>query len=284
MPNWVDNHLTILVPRPRIEAFKAAISGPEMWPFPMVDANGGGLGRKAMNDLSNHIRLDVEGRAEEHIAEFRDSEIGRARPDWMPVSRMDVIAMKIGKAEGSASGPNLVPLSIPAVAPWEDRAEFDRYFPGIEDGAYWNIDPAFQQAYDRGNLGSIALCNARISTKWPLIDVRLVEEDARGDELVDLHFHYLSPWSPADIVAPMEKVLKEHGAKMFALWFEEDCHSGYFYADPGTGRKDSDDFGQDYAVEDEDEDGDIMRGINREAVADRALASIEDDDFTAPIF
>lgn len=281
MPNWVDNYMTILVPRDRADAFKAAVQGPMMWPYPIVDANGGGLNARELASLSNHETLEIDGNAEALIAAFRETPAGKLRPDWMPVSRMDVIAMRIAPERLEIK---TVPLSIPALAPWKDRAEFDHFFPGLQEGPYWNIDPAYQRSLDSGGRGSIALCNQRLGVKWPLLEMQLIEEDTRKDGLVDLRIRYQTPWSPAQVVEPMQEVLKAHGAKMLVIWSEEDCNSGFLHSDPARDVHESDDCGHTFEHSYDDEDGDEFREVNLDGLGEHALSIIEDDDFEAPIF
>mgnify|MGYP003133481403 CR=1 FL=1 len=279
MPNWTDTHLVILVPRANLEALKADISGPRMWHYPTADVNGGEFGHHA-DKLSNHQKIEIDNNADELIAQFRALPCNADRPDWMPVSRMDVEAMLIANGKlGEDIEP--VPFSIPKLRPWEDRFDFDRLFPGQMDGPYWNVAEEARRSYNSGSHGSLRLCNFKLGCKWPPSEVRLADEDTMNDEdVVDLHIRYQTPWSPvSDFSGIVWDVLKKHSAKALLIWEEEDCNSGFDYVNPGENRSESDDFGQELAFEEEDEEGYDVRGIDRERLADRAISGAEDDDF-----
>lgn len=279
MPNYTDTHLVILVPRANLQALKDDISGPRMWHSPMADVNGGEFGHKAEN-LSNHQKIEIDSNPEGLIARFRTLPCNIDRPDWMPVSRMDVEAMLLANGRlGEDIAP--VPFSIPKLRPWEDRAEFDRLFPGQMDGPYWNVAEEARRSYNSGSHGSLRLCNFKLGCKWPPAEVRIIDEDTIDDEeIVDLQIRYQTPWSPvSDFSGIVWDVLKKHSAKALLIWEEEDSTCGFDYVNPGEDRSHGDDYGHDLALEGEDEDGDPLYGVDRERLIDQAICAAEDDDF-----
>lgn len=279
MPNYTDTHLVILAPRANLQALKDDISGPRIWHYPIADVNGAGLGHH-LNKLSNHQKIEVDSNAEDLIARFRTLPCNADRPDWMPVSRMDVQSMLL--ADGSLEERfQTVPFSIPKLCPWKDQAEFDHIFPGQMDGPYWNAAEEARSSYKSGHRGSLFLCREKLGCKWPPAEVRIIDEDTIGDEeIVDLQIRYQTPWSPvSDFSGIVWDVLKKHSAKALLIWEEEDSTCGFDYVNPGEDRSHGDDYGHDLALEGEDEDGDPLYGVDRERLIDQAICAAEDDDF-----
>lgn len=279
MPNWTDSHLAILLPRVNLEALKADLSGPCMWSYPLSDTNSDGIGQ-AIETLSNHQRLEIDANAPELIARFKALEANKERPDWMPVSRMDVAAMLL-KHELLGAELKQVPFSIPKLHPWEDRQEFDRFFPGQMNGPYWNVAQEKLRSYNSGRLGSIALSRQRIGCKWPPQEVRIARENTiDGADTVDLHIRYMTPNAPiSNFTSLVEKVLAKHGAKALVIWDDEDGTTGFDYVNPAEDHEISDEFGEELVLEGEDDDGDPLCGINREKLIECAISGAGDDDF-----
>lgn len=281
MPNWCDNYLTILVPRKNLQALKADLAGPCTWWHPVAAVNGGG--RLDESVISNHQILQIDSDPEGTIVQVKKSWHTNDTPDWMPVSRLDVVAT-FSNVENHMA--DQVPFSIPKLLPWADRSEFDTFFPSVIIDGYWAVDPERVDDYNSGRVGSIGAANAKIGTKWPPSSVELSDEDSGGgsggdDEMVDLHYRYQTPWGPvSDLEYVMKDVLEKHGARMCLIWLE-DNHAGFNYANPALDVYLSEDFGSDVpltSVPDEFDDGEEYTQIDREALVSRIADSIDDPD------
>jgi len=282
MPNWTDNTLIIAVPADRADAFCKAIEGPNDWPYP-IDALSS-FERPSVGP-SAHQKLKVTGEIDNLMARFR-AHHDNIWPDWMKPSFVDLALFMDDPEYRKKTVSKTVPFSIPALTPWKDKAEFDRFFPE-EDPS----DPLWTGTPDNSRI--IALRKARIGVKWPPGSIRLERED-KGD-LCRITIHYETPWAPIESLADiMADVLATHNARAALLWIEEQGYCGYEYMLPG-GDSSADAFEADRFVEEiEEDDDEVFHQFDREdfettvadIISDEALfeARNEDlpDDRTAP--
>lgn len=278
MPNWVDNYMTILVPRANKDALMDEMKGPNSWQYPLADVNG----MVPSNiKLSNHQELALIGRVEDLIAQFRALPAMQGCPDWMPVSKWD---LRLMLAAPDYLAYKTVPFSVARLLPIADREEFDRLFPGQMTGPFWDIDPEMEQAYNSGNCGGLQLCRQKVGTKWPPSSITLeIEDKDDTEDMVALNLRYQTPYSAlGNMDRMMVSLLERHGARMCVAWLEEDCHSGYDYIDPSRDMILSADFGQDNEEYEEEEDGSSFRGIDREKLRDLIINAIDDPEM--PLF
>lgn len=257
MPNWCHNHMTIHVPTDQRDALLAALEGPSDWATP---SHGSDMFERAC-PATAHQELTIEailnGVDADRIAE-RDALIAAfhahqtyPRPEWMPLTRHELRAFWLSRHEDSPqdgrtsnSGPSTAPFSVAALAPWTTRAEFDRFFPSVVDAqGFWKTDPAYQEQYNRGSKGYIALRDDRIGVKWPPTDVEVHdhEEDEQGNTLV--LFTFRTPWGPPQHLGRlMTALLAAHNAQALLVWKEDNRNSGYIHINPQAGVDDEDVF------------------------------------------
>lgn len=278
MPNWTSNQLVVLVPHENAAAFKSEVEGPAIWPSPSADVNCGGFGLQASNPPSAHEMIEFE-REKWRIDEFLALPEVAFRPDWMPVSWLDIQYMRHRPRELNI---RTVPFSVPRLMPWQNREEFDEYFPGVMQGPFWNVDPERRRQYNSGDLGLLRFCRERIGVKWPPAMIKIINEDTPSDSaLTSIVFDYETPWSPIEnLVEVLGPVLRKHKAKCLLLWSEDGAGtSGFDYVNPVDERYDSEDLGDTYLVELEDDDGDIYHETNDRALAKHAIKACKDQDF-----
>jgi hypothetical protein len=275
MQEQTSSHLVIIAPESQIEALMAELEGPCTWPLPMNESNAGGL-PQSFRAQSAHEKIEIDGRAREHIARFLALPVNADRPEWMPISRMDIEAML---KDPSALDRPAVPFSIPRLAPWADREEFDRYFPGVKDGAFWDIRAQDERHYSVGRLGLLPFSRDRTGCMWPPKDVRLTRQAGHQPGLSSLAIRFRSPFGPTTklpiLLAP---VLARHGARAMLLWEDEWVECGYAYADPSRDMFLSVDLGSELASDSGDDEA---VGIDKADLCARAIAASGDSDFEA---
>jgi hypothetical protein len=278
MPNWVTNWLTILVPRDKADAMKEALKGPNFWVGPALPWD-----RRNGVQISNHQRLGIDQDGAALVEQYREKHKNGPRPDWMPVSRTDIELMIAGVEEDM---PETVPFSLPRLAPIKDLEDFHHFFPGQQNGPFWEPDESRKRDYDMAECGVGAVCRHRTGTAKILFEIELSEPEGEinpDDRYAPLLIKYDTAWSAlGNLRDNLMQVLVDHDAKALLIWEEEQGFTGYEYINPAEDIWLLDDFNTEsnFIVEDEpDEDGYAHRYVDREALEEHVHASIEDDDF-----
>lgn len=263
MPNWVDNNLEIIVPAENADALKAAMKGPSSWHYPTTTTDLGIHSAK----LSNHDAVALEQNAETEIAKFRaDHDL----PDWMPVTREDIIAHK-SETYGRDKD---VPFSVAALRPWSGREEFDKYYKGEMQGSFWVMT-----SEDRTQPGWYRRNNDVLGVKWTPGEVSM-EEDAIGDGRIHLHIKYQTPWGAIqDLASLLGPTLELHGAKARLTWVEEQGFVGFDYINPATNTYLSESLGADDFYRTYVEDGEEFNETDHELVDEAVSSRVGDPDF-----
>jgi hypothetical protein len=265
MPNWVQNKLEIIVPAKNLEAFKAAIKGPDSWHYPTSESDL----RFSDKKISNHETIEIDAKPEAVAAKFREEH---GLPDWMPVTRADVISFLAGSYKRDKE----VPFSVAALRPWEGREEFDQYYSGHTENGYWVMVEA-----DKMTPGWYRRNNEVIGTKWTPSEIEMTETDLE-DGNVHLLITYDTPWSPmSNLEEILVPTLKAHGAKAQLIWVEEQGFVGYEYLNPGKEIFLKEDLGMDdflRSVQGEDDDEEYHE-TDHQLVAQAVAERVDDPDF-----
>lgn len=301
MPNWCTNYLSIKVPTAKRDALLAALEGPDDWVVPNTEATCytppsecSAHAELAFQALAEGMGADNVAQREALIAAFQAHEqAAYGRPSWMPVSRYELRAFF---AATTSQKPYNSPfsstaLSIAQIAPWKDREEFDRFFPGtINDQGLWSPIPEPKNTtWGKSDTGYRGLHDERMGVKWTPSDVHLHdhEEDEHGNTIVLFSFN--TPWGPMETFHTLfENLLREHQAEAILVWTEEDQNSGWFYNHPAKDQAEDDTFEHgehripvdtdnedDDETEDEDEDGYIDTEWDYESLLDSVSCQID---------
>jgi hypothetical protein len=245
MPNWCNTYLTIRAPSAQMDALLAALEGPRDWAMPMIQSP---LDMMRRIELSAHQQLALDGlmngQDEVHKA-LRAQWVARLQahkadtvmaPVWMPVSREDLryFWYQENGLVPERHREQTVPLSLPKLAPWPDRALFDRHFPGgVDDEGFWAPNTDNERGYNSGSLGPIALRQELLGVKWPPGEIVRREPVADPDGTSRVLFTYQTPWAPIDdLGAILAATLTTHQAQALLFWQEEDQNSGWAYINP----------------------------------------------------
>lgn len=265
MPNWTDNTLIITVPADKADAFCAALEGPDDWVYP-IDALHDFERPKV--ELSAHEKVAIEGDLEAHVARFR-AHMGKAWPDWMKPGYTDIALFLKNPDHRKEVGGKTVPFSIPAISPWADKADFDRFFPEEDP-----TSPIWTGSSESSQI--IGLRNDRIGVKWPPGDIRLDREDLGARCKITIR--YTTPWSPIETLPViLSDVLAAHDARAVLLWIEEQGYCGYqLMQSDGDTWEDSFDAGR--FNKEVEEDDDVFHEFDHQDFETTVAEIISDED------
>jgi hypothetical protein len=290
MPNWTQNTLNIILPNECVDSFKQALTGPSDWTAPRTPRDDMYLFHRQAEpsahqsiQLESFLNADPEDLKSQFIAENRQGL------EWMPVSYEDIqnwAKIKLGHKKDDDDGVTTVPLSITALSPWENKEEFEKFFPGkINAQGWWEIETQDQKQYDMGGKGYIALHNYKMGVKWAPGQI-VCDEDCEAKEgHTLLVYEFQTPWAPMDKFQKIfEKVLTSHKAKALLYWEEEDSNSGWFYSDPMSSSYEEENYEHGkYNIEtiDSDYPDEPMWDWDHVSFLSAVLSDVDDEDFTA---
>lgn len=272
MPNWTTNTLIIAVPEAAAADLREALSGPRDWVYP-VDAFS--AFERPKIEMSHHEQLGIEARAEELVTAFR-AHYADIWPAWMKPGFLDLALFSRDPDHRRKEMGEDAAFSVAKLAPWRDKADFDRFFPESDDSKpWWGGDDTTAQI--------IGLRHDRIGVKWPPGAVETDEHTIEKDtgNIVRMEIRYDTPWDRIaglpDLLMP---VLERFGAKALLVWIEEQGYCGYEHIDPKAGICTDHAFDGADAFRKEDEDEEDLQLFDHEALWDTVSGAISDPDLT----
>jgi len=225
--------ITVCVPKEQRDTFITACTGPAMWDLPATwpadpEATPSPTGHQA---LAWHA-LTHQGESPTRRALVEAFRASRGRPAWMPVAFSELCEFLRGARQPDPLCTEISPLSFPRLYPIQDRAEFDAFCPGAQDGyGFWIPNPGHADGYRQGIYGIEAIFRSRHLHHAPRSKTTLAEaEDTtlHGVPCVRLLYTYSSHTAPPmgldHLLGP---VLHAHQAEAVAIWRSENGTAGW---------------------------------------------------------